>query len=163
MSHFSQDSGAPSGSRICQPQAASRLTNATPGRRTRIQARTRTAEMAHMVTLVNVISKIESNIYVCVFTWYPVFTSIRSCVECLAFGSGPFEKNCSKACGHLKVNVVEKMLKGDCRVKDKEGCWMTFTMTEQAGFDKYFVNVLQNRGIDPDLKICTGLVKKLKF
>uniref|UniRef100_A0A9J7ZY15 Integrin beta n=1 Tax=Cyprinus carpio carpio TaxID=630221 RepID=A0A9J7ZY15_CYPCA len=68
-----------------------------------------------------------------------------SCVECLAFGTGPFEKNCSKACNHLKQETVERLLKYDCRVRDKEGCWMLFTMTEQRGFDKYYVKVLQAR------------------
>ncbi|XP_077071783.1 integrin beta-2 [Siphateles boraxobius] len=68
-----------------------------------------------------------------------------SCVECWAFGTGPFEKNCSLACGHLQVTTVEKLVKSDCRVKDKEGCWMTFTMKEQLGFDKYYINVLKDR------------------
>ncbi|XP_052004080.1 integrin beta-2 [Xyrauchen texanus] len=68
-----------------------------------------------------------------------------SCVECLAFESGPFEKNCSKSCGHLKLKKVEKLVKSDCRVKDKEGCWMTFVMTELDGFDNYSVDVLKDR------------------
>ncbi|XP_056092875.1 integrin beta-2 [Rhinichthys klamathensis goyatoka] len=68
-----------------------------------------------------------------------------SCVECLAFGTGPFEKNCSLACGHLKSVTVEKLLKSDCRVKDHMGCWMSFTMKEQLGFDKYDMNVLIDR------------------
>ncbi|KAA0715491.1 Integrin beta-2 [Triplophysa tibetana] len=68
-----------------------------------------------------------------------------SCVECLAFESGPFQKNCSKACDHLKHRISEKLAKSDCRVKDAEGCWMTFTMTEQDGLDKYWVNVLKSR------------------
>ncbi|XP_056611668.1 integrin beta-2-like isoform X1 [Triplophysa dalaica] len=68
-----------------------------------------------------------------------------SCVECLAFESGPFKKNCSEACNHLKLSISEKLAKSDCRVKDAEGCWMTFTMTEQDGFDKYLVNVLKSR------------------
>ncbi len=76
----------------------------------------------------------------------PFLTCRRSCVECLAFGTGPFEKNCTASCKHLKLETVEKLLKSDCRVKDKEGCWMSFTMTEQFGFDKYFVSVLKDRG-----------------
>ncbi|XP_026127046.1 integrin beta-2-like [Carassius auratus] len=68
-----------------------------------------------------------------------------SCVECLAFGTGPFEKNCSKACSHLQHTMVERLLNSHCRVKDKEGCWMIFAMTEQRGFDKYFVRVLKDR------------------
>ncbi|XP_059418463.1 integrin beta-2 [Carassius carassius] len=68
-----------------------------------------------------------------------------SCVECLAFGTGPLEKSCPASCQHLEVKIVDKMIKSDCRVKDKLGCWMSFTMTEQLGFDKYFVSVLKDR------------------
>lgn len=68
-----------------------------------------------------------------------------SCVECLAFSTGPFEKNCSLACSHLRYVMVEKLLKSDCRVKDSAGCWMSFTMKEQLGFDKYDMNVLKDR------------------
>ncbi|KAI4878702.1 hypothetical protein NFI96_013478 [Prochilodus magdalenae] len=68
-----------------------------------------------------------------------------NCIECLAFGSGPFKKNCSESCTHLTHTVHEKLPKSDCRVKDHEGCWMSFTMTEQDGFDKYIVNILDSR------------------
>lgn len=77
-------------------------------------------------------------------------TYCRSCVECMAFETGPFEKNCSKACAHLKHVMAEKLLKSDCRIKDSAGCWMSFTMKEQLGFDKYDMNVLKDRGIVPD-------------
>ncbi|TSK92916.1 Villin-1 [Bagarius yarrelli] len=68
-----------------------------------------------------------------------------SCVECKAFGSGPFEKNCSVSCTHLEVTVEEKLAKKECQVRDKEGCRMIFSMTEQDGFDRYFVKVLKDR------------------
>ncbi|KAF4087153.1 hypothetical protein AMELA_G00092400 [Ameiurus melas] len=68
-----------------------------------------------------------------------------SCVECKAFGTGPFEKNCSMSCSHLDIEEVEKLPKRECQVKDKEGCRMIFSMTEQDGFDKYFVKVLKDR------------------
>ncbi|MCI4378656.1 hypothetical protein PGIGA_G00218320 [Pangasianodon gigas] len=68
-----------------------------------------------------------------------------SCVECKAFGTGPFEKNCTASCTHLEVIVVENLGRKDCRVKDREGCWMSFSMTVQDGFDKYTVNVLKDR------------------
>ncbi|XP_036425194.1 integrin beta-2 [Colossoma macropomum] len=68
-----------------------------------------------------------------------------SCIECLGFGSGPFQKNCTESCSHLKAETEEKLLKSDCRVKDHEGCWMSFTMTEQDGFDKYNVKILKTR------------------
>ncbi|XP_043105025.1 integrin beta-2 [Puntigrus tetrazona] len=69
----------------------------------------------------------------------------RSCVECLAFGTGLFEKNCSIACGHLKHTMADKLFSNDCRERDKEGCLMYYVMSEQLGFDKYFVSVLKDR------------------
>lgn len=74
------------------------------------------------------------------------FLNIRSCVECNAFGTGPYEKNCTSSCEHLKVTVEEKLAKRECQVKDSLGCRMIFSMTEQDGFDKYFVKVLKDRG-----------------
>ncbi|GAA6102303.1 integrin beta-2 [Tachysurus ichikawai] len=68
-----------------------------------------------------------------------------SCVECNAFGTGPYEKNCTSSCEHLKVTVEEKLAKRECQVKDSLGCRMIFSMTEQDGFDKYFVKVLKDR------------------
>lgn len=68
-----------------------------------------------------------------------------SCVECKAFGTGPFEKTCNASCYHLDVEVVEKLAKRECQVKDNEGCRMIFSMTEQDGFDKYIVKVLKDR------------------
>ncbi|MCJ8732784.1 hypothetical protein PDJAM_G00215060 [Pangasius djambal] len=68
-----------------------------------------------------------------------------SCVECKAFGTGPFEKNCVESCTHLDVTVDKNLARKDCQVKDREGCRMIFSMTAQDGFDKYTVNVLENR------------------
>uniref|UniRef100_A0A8B9JUN3 Integrin beta n=1 Tax=Astyanax mexicanus TaxID=7994 RepID=A0A8B9JUN3_ASTMX len=68
-----------------------------------------------------------------------------SCIECLGFKSGPFQKNCQLSCGHLVPNIVDKLLKSDCRVKDQEGCWMSFTMKERDGFNNYTVNILKDR------------------
>uniref|UniRef100_A0A8C2ESE9 Integrin beta n=1 Tax=Cyprinus carpio TaxID=7962 RepID=A0A8C2ESE9_CYPCA len=51
-----------------------------------------------------------------------------------------------KTCSSCQRPCKESgLLKYDCRVRDKEGCWMLFTMTEQRGFDKYYVKVLQAR------------------
>uniref|UniRef100_A0A8C2DD52 Integrin beta n=1 Tax=Cyprinus carpio TaxID=7962 RepID=A0A8C2DD52_CYPCA len=36
-----------------------------------------------------------------------------SCVECLAFGTGPFEKSCVENCKHLRHVMVEKLIKHD--------------------------------------------------
>ncbi|XP_035379481.1 integrin beta-2 isoform X2 [Electrophorus electricus] len=68
-----------------------------------------------------------------------------SCIECLAFGTGSFAKNCSKSCSHLQHEMNEKLINNDCRVKDHEGCWMFFSMTEKDGFDKYSVKILKER------------------
>ncbi|XP_062861979.1 integrin beta-2 isoform X2 [Trichomycterus rosablanca] len=67
-----------------------------------------------------------------------------SCIECLGFGTGPFEKNCSKSCSHLIAQTVDKLIKSDCQVKNHMGCRMFFTMTEQDGFDKYYVKILKD-------------------
>lgn len=67
-----------------------------------------------------------------------------SCVECLKFGKGPLEKNCSEACGNLKL--VDKPVKGRlCKEQDSEGCWMNFTMRQLYG-KNYEVHVLNDRG-----------------
>lgn len=67
-----------------------------------------------------------------------------SCVECLKFGKGPLEKNCSEACGNLKL--VDKPVKGKpCKEQDSEGCWMNFTMRQLYG-KNYEVHVLDDRG-----------------
>ncbi|XP_066542496.1 integrin beta-2 [Hoplias malabaricus] len=69
-----------------------------------------------------------------------------NCIECLGFKKGPFEKNCSVSCSHLNATLkVQRGEKGNCRVKDQEGCWMSFTMNEQDGFDKYFVDIFDKR------------------
>lgn len=70
----------------------------------------------------------------------------RNCIECLGFETGPFKGNCSKACSHLNFTSAEKLDKNDCRVKNHKGCWMSFKMTEQDGFDKYFVTILNKVG-----------------
>ncbi|XP_076858565.1 integrin beta-2 [Brachyhypopomus gauderio] len=70
---------------------------------------------------------------------------VGKCIECLAFGTGPLEKNCSQSCTHLQQKQVEKLISSDCRVKDHEGCWIFFSMKELDGFDKYYVEILKDR------------------
>ncbi|EMP26993.1 Integrin beta-2, partial [Chelonia mydas] len=63
-----------------------------------------------------------------------------SCVECKAFESGPFQKNCTAAC----LNIFEADLsKGDrqCREKDSENCWISYLMRQEDGEDKYSFEV----------------------
>ncbi|NWI14815.1 ITB2 protein, partial [Crypturellus soui] len=64
-----------------------------------------------------------------------------SCVECKAFSSGPFEKNCSTACKN--INTSEKPLSESrqCREKDSQNCWITFRMFQEDGDEIYTVNV----------------------
>ncbi|XP_023571679.1 integrin beta-2 isoform X2 [Octodon degus] len=67
-----------------------------------------------------------------------------SCAECLKFGSGPFEKNCSVACAHLKL-LTSSGTRKPCRERDSQGCWMTYTLRQQDGRDKYEIHVEEDR------------------
>nr|XP_020664873.1 integrin beta-2 isoform X2 [Pogona vitticeps] len=70
-----------------------------------------------------------------------------SCVECRAFGSGAFQKNCSQACSNInldnnarpKSNVVTHIK--SCKEKDSQNCWISYTMVPMDGEEKYFVEV----------------------
>ncbi|NWX16072.1 ITB2 protein, partial [Aegotheles bennettii] len=67
-----------------------------------------------------------------------------SCVECKAFQSGPFEKNCSEACPNIRE---VKELTGDskqCKEKDSHNCWMSFHMVQEDG-DMYAIKVDPNK------------------
>ncbi|KAM6162803.1 LOW QUALITY PROTEIN: integrin beta-2-like [Erethizon dorsatum] len=67
-----------------------------------------------------------------------------SCAECLKFGSGPFEKNCSAACAHLKPLTLVGTHKA-CRERDSQGCWMTYTLRQRDGRDNYEIQVEEAR------------------
>ncbi|KFW78255.1 Integrin beta-2, partial [Manacus vitellinus] len=69
------------------------------------------------------------------------FLFCSSCVECKAFGSGPFEKNCSQACPNIQKS--EKLIEGSrkCREKDSQNCWMSFHMFQEDGDDIYTVYI----------------------
>ncbi|NXW51045.1 ITB2 protein, partial [Nyctiprogne leucopyga] len=62
-----------------------------------------------------------------------------SCVECRAFQSGPFEKNCSQACPNIRL--VEKLTEESkqCREKDSNNCWISFQMVQEDGDEMYSV------------------------
>ncbi|KAJ7427047.1 Integrin beta-2 [Willisornis vidua] len=64
-----------------------------------------------------------------------------SCVECKAFGSGAFEKNCSQACPNIQMS--EKLIENGrkCREKDSQNCWISFHMIQDDGVDMYTVYV----------------------
>ncbi|CAN0125619.1 unnamed protein product [Bubo scandiacus] len=68
-----------------------------------------------------------------------------SCVECRAFQSGPFKKNCSQACSNI---VVAEELTGEirqCREKDSENCWISFHMVQEDGDEIYTVTINPNK------------------
>lgn len=68
-----------------------------------------------------------------------------NCAECLKFDQGPFAKNCSAACGETKL--LPRPLPGrTCKERDSEGCWMTYTLLQREGRDRYDVHVNDTRG-----------------
>ncbi|XP_067404901.1 integrin beta-2 [Emydura macquarii macquarii] len=63
-----------------------------------------------------------------------------SCVECKAFESGPFQKNCSAACPN--INEQSSLVGGrQCREKDSENCWISYLMRQEDGEDTYSFKV----------------------
>ncbi|KAL2081534.1 hypothetical protein ACEWY4_023387 [Coilia grayii] len=74
------------------------------------------------------------------------------CIQCLGFLDGPYAKNCSESCKHLTATVVKRSSDADaklCKERDSENCWITFTMKELEGFDKYKVEILEERECVP--------------
>ncbi|KAF7243710.1 Integrin beta-2 [Varanus komodoensis] len=67
-----------------------------------------------------------------------------SCVECLAFGSGPFQKNCSYACSNITLRNGT-VTKGKCKEKDSQNCWIYYTLFQMDGQEKYAVSVDPNK------------------
>ncbi|XP_014804726.1 PREDICTED: integrin beta-2 isoform X1 [Calidris pugnax] len=64
-----------------------------------------------------------------------------SCVECIAFNSGPFEKNCSEACPNIqKVEKLDEASR-QCREKDSQNCWISFRMFQEDGEEIYTITV----------------------
>lgn len=68
-----------------------------------------------------------------------------SCAECLKFDKGPFGKNCSAACRRLQLS--NNPVKGrTCKERDSEGCWVTYMLEQQDGWDHYIIYVDESRG-----------------
>nr|XP_025035663.1 integrin beta-2 [Pelodiscus sinensis] len=67
-----------------------------------------------------------------------------SCAECRAFGSGPFQKNCSAACPNIQVNSALGSGR-QCREKDSENCWISYIMNQEDGEGKYTIKVDEKR------------------
>ncbi|NWS76085.1 ITB2 protein, partial [Crotophaga sulcirostris] len=68
-----------------------------------------------------------------------------SCVECKAFESGPFAKNCSQACPNIHVTEEPKESGRQCREKDSQNCWISFRMVQEDGVEVYTVIVDENK------------------
>ncbi|XP_013926954.1 PREDICTED: integrin beta-2 [Thamnophis sirtalis] len=64
-----------------------------------------------------------------------------SCVECLAFGSGPFQKNCSDSCSNITLESEAQPKSIHCRDKDSENCWISYTMLPTDGEEHYSITV----------------------
>lgn len=63
------------------------------------------------------------------------------CTECLKFDKGPFAKNCSAACGQTKLLSSPVPGGRKCKERDSEGCWMTYTLVQRDGRNRYDVHV----------------------
>ncbi|XP_054832834.1 integrin beta-2 [Eublepharis macularius] len=59
-----------------------------------------------------------------------------SCVECLAFESGPLQKNCSTACSNIRLTPKLKDSRA-CREKDSQNCWISYEIVQEVGEEKY--------------------------
>ncbi|XP_069328314.1 integrin beta-2 [Eulemur rufifrons] len=69
-----------------------------------------------------------------------------SCAECLRFDKGPWGKNCSVACRNLRLLDAPARSGGrTCKERDSEGCWMTYTLWQQDGWDRYDIHVDESR------------------
>lgn len=74
------------------------------------------------------------------------------CIECLAFDLGPLKKSCSSSCSNVSVQVVEQLSSDRrCELKDSEGCWLRYRLTQLTGRDHYSALVLQDRDCPPSL------------
>nr|XP_021575747.1 integrin beta-2 [Ictidomys tridecemlineatus] len=67
-----------------------------------------------------------------------------SCAECLKFEKGPFEKNCSAACTSSLLPSRPGQGKA-CKERDSEGCWMTYTLLQRDGRNRYDMHVDESR------------------
>lgn len=75
-----------------------------------------------------------------------LFLFFSSCVECLAFGSGPFQKNCSDNCSNIIVESKVQPKSKECREKDSENCWISYTMFRTDGEERYSITVNPEKG-----------------
>ncbi|XP_058888027.1 integrin beta-2-like isoform X1 [Acipenser ruthenus] len=61
-----------------------------------------------------------------------------TCIECLAFGTGPHHRNCSESCSTIRPIIVDRLVDINvCKEKDFKDCWMFFSMKEMDGENVY--------------------------
>ncbi|KAJ3592537.1 hypothetical protein NHX12_007664 [Muraenolepis orangiensis] len=71
----------------------------------------------------------------------------QTCMECL-FQTGGLGRNCTPACtDSVKHRLVDMftLTKKSCKLKDSEGCWITFKMEQLVGEDNYWAEILRQR------------------
>ncbi|XP_042527578.1 integrin beta-2 [Dipodomys spectabilis] len=71
-------------------------------------------------------------------------SSYISCVECLKFAKGPYEKNCSAACVNVRLQNATRKGKS-CKERDSDNCWISYTMQQRDGRDSYDIYVEDSR------------------
>ncbi|XP_012882820.1 PREDICTED: integrin beta-2-like [Dipodomys ordii] len=71
-------------------------------------------------------------------------SSYTSCVECLKFAKGPYEKNCSAACVNVRLQNATRKGK-TCKERDSDNCWISYTMQQRDGRDSYDIYVEDSR------------------
>ncbi|XP_066544624.1 integrin beta-2-like [Amia ocellicauda] len=68
------------------------------------------------------------------------------CIECLGFGTGPFDNNCSETCQKISYTIKDDLGSVKvCKEKDKDNCWMIFRMTELDGQQQYAAEIRKER------------------
>nr|XP_008508491.1 PREDICTED: LOW QUALITY PROTEIN: integrin beta-2-like [Equus przewalskii] len=68
-----------------------------------------------------------------------------SCAECLKFKKGPYEKTCSVECKNLTLLQEAPSVNRQCKERDSEGCWMTYTLRQRDGMHSYDIHVEDTR------------------
>ncbi|XP_070454040.1 LOW QUALITY PROTEIN: integrin beta-2-like [Equus przewalskii] len=71
--------------------------------------------------------------------------SYISCAECLKFKKGPYEKTCSVECKNLTLLQEAPPVNRQCKERDSEGCWMTYTLRQRDGIAQYDIHVEDTR------------------
>ncbi|KAM4887547.1 integrin beta-2 [Thomomys bottae] len=66
------------------------------------------------------------------------------CAECLKFVTGAYEKNCSAACGRMRL--LDSPVKGkQCKERGSDNCWISYTLRQRDGWDSYDIYVEDDR------------------